>query len=661
MNDAGSARPAGGPFSGTRTAAAQRIRDHLAEVATAHRAHLEALATAEQRYLELRAAIGATPVASPDAGQRAPPGPVQPPPPGRVDPPAVACTRRSFDSASLRALWEGRILDCFGPGFEWAETHTRTPRIGTGASLLLAGVTDFDVAGGPWVRGYLRAVLSADHLESHPDASDGPAGPGGVVVEAAAQAMAVYLTAVGYTLKRDGWRFQPIEVEGASDGVAEPALPLRGDVVCELLVQELREEPIPLIRATVVCTAGGQPVLRRDGCRLRLAPAWPLETMPNLVPQVRPDRPVARIGDLPMDERAMLACALGRPSDALGELYRPLDGPRKAPRLPAPPLTCITRIVRVEGPVGEVVPGMVVEAELDIPPDAWYFGEGGNDSMPFCLLLEAALQPSGWLASYGGVAAAATEDLHIRNLDGRCTVHREVRPRAEMQHLRTVARLVRIARSGGTAIVSFRIEADMDGVPILSVETVSGIFTTAALASQRGLPHGATEEAAPSEPIGAVGLDAATPAYSARGRLRMLDRITGYWPDGGRSGLGRLRAERTIRPDDWYFKAHFFQDPVQPGSLGLEAMLQLVQSLALRRGLHGGMEAPRFEAMALERELSWKYRGQVLPTSNLVVVEVEVTALTSTGAGPCITADGRLWVDGVCIYEAIGLAVRVVD
>jgi 3-hydroxymyristoyl/3-hydroxydecanoyl-(acyl carrier protein) dehydratase/1-acyl-sn-glycerol-3-phosphate acyltransferase len=616
---------------------------------------------AEQQYLELRAGIEASSVVPPRAGPGVPPVPVPPPPPGRVDPPAVACTRRSFSAESLRTLWEGRVLDCFGPGFEWAETHTCSPRIGTGASLLLARVTDFDVAGGPWRRGYLRAILSADPLEAHPGASDGPASPEGVVLEAAAQAMAFYVTALGYTLKRDGWRFQPIQVEGVSEGVAEPALPLRGEVACELLLQEVREEPIPLIRATVVCTAAGQPVFRSDGCRLRLAPAWPLETMQHLVPQIRTDRPVARIGDLPIDERAVLAFALGRPSDALGELYRSLDGPRKAPRLPAPPYTCISRIVRVDGSPGEVVPGMVVEAELDIPPNAWYFGEGGNESMPFCLLLEAALQPTGWLVSYGGVAASATEDLHFRNLDGRCTVHREVRPRAETQHLRTVARLTRIARSGATTIVSFQIEGDIDGVPIISAETVSGMFTATALAGQRGLPHGATEEAAPSEAAGEAGLDGAASAAPARGRLRMLDRVTGYWPDGGRSGLGRLQAERRVRPDDWYFKAHFFQDPVQPGSLGLEAMLQLVQSLALRRGLHRGLEAPRFEAMALERELSWKYRGQVLPSSDLVRVEAEVKALTSNGAGRCITADGRLWVDGVCIYEAIGLAVRVVD
>ena len=35
--------------------------------------------------------------------------------------------------------------------------------------------------------------------------------------------------------------------------------------------------------------------------------------------------------------------------------------------------------------------------------------------------------------------------------------------------------------------------------------------------------------------------------------------------------LGRVRAEKTVDPSEWFFKAHFFQDPVQPGTLGLDS------------------------------------------------------------------------------------------
>ena len=95
----------------------------------------------------------------------------------------------------------------------------------------------------------------------------------------------------------------------------------------------------------------------------------------------------------------------------------------------------------------------------------------------------------------------------------------------------------------------------------------------------------------------------------------MLDRVTGIWPAGGPAGLGRYRAETDVDPAAWFFKAHFFQDPVQPGSLGLEAMLQLLQFAMIHAGHGRGSRAARsrFEPLALGEPHSWKYRGQVLP------------------------------------------------
>ena len=43
--------------------------------------------------------------------------------------------------------------------------------------------------------------------------------------------------------------------------------------------------------------------------------------------------------------------------------------------------------------------------------------------------------------------------------------------------------------------------------------------------------------------------------------------------------LGYLYAERTIDPSDWFFQFHFHQDPVMPGSLGVEAIIETMQSL----------------------------------------------------------------------------------
>ena len=65
--------------------------------------------------------------------------------------------------------------------------------------------------------------------------------------------------------------------------------------------------------------------------------------------------------------------------------------------------------------------------------------------------------------------------------------------------------------------------------------------------------------------------------------LRMVDRIDAYVPDGGSKGLGLVVGRIAVDPAFWFFQAHFYQDPVWPGSLGLESFLQLLKYAAWKR------------------------------------------------------------------------------
>jgi 3-hydroxymyristoyl/3-hydroxydecanoyl-(acyl carrier protein) dehydratase len=95
----------------------------------------------------------------------------------------------------------------------------------------------------------------------------------------------------------------------------------------------------------------------------------------------------------------------------------------------------------------------------------------------------------------------------------------------------------------------------------------------------------------------------------------------------------------------WFFKAHFYQDPVWPGSLGLESFLQLLKYVAWRRW--GGDAVP--QTVAIGKPQSWVYRGQLLPTDREVTVILEVTA--ADDAARTLTANGFLTVDGRVIYQ----------
>ncbi|MEO7328544.1 MAG: beta-ketoacyl synthase N-terminal-like domain-containing protein, partial [Minicystis sp.] len=129
-----------------------------------------------------------------------------------LDAPAVTCSKRAFSAADVRAFSEGRVVDCFGPGYEQALSHMRTPRIQAGKMLFLREISEFDPQGGPWGRGYLRAEapIAPDDWYFTGHFLNDPCMPGTLMFEGCVQAMSFYLTALGYALPRDGWRFEPV-------------------------------------------------------------------------------------------------------------------------------------------------------------------------------------------------------------------------------------------------------------------------------------------------------------------------------------------------------------------------------------------------------------------------------------------------------------------
>jgi hypothetical protein len=66
----------------------------------------------------------------------------------------------------------------------------------------------------------------------------------------------------------------------------------------------------------------------------------------------------------------------------------------------------------------------------------------------------------------------------------------------------------------------------------------------------------------------------------------------------------------------------------------------------------------QFEPARLGHPVTWKYRGQVVPTDARVTVELDVTEVGTDDRGAYAVADGWLWVDGRRIYHVAGLATR---
>lgn len=130
--------------------------------------------------------------------------------------------------------------------------------------------------------------------------------------------------------------------------------------------------------------------------------------------------------------------------------------------------------------------------------------------------------------------------------------------------------------------------------------------------------------------------------------LLMFDRISYIADGGGLFGKGQIVAELDIKPDMWFFKSHFKDDPVMPGCLGLDAMWQLAGFFL---GWLGGMGKGRALGVG-----EVKFTDMVLPTAKVVsyVIDFKRVIMRRLVVG---IADGVMKVDGKPIYEAKDLRV----
>jgi 1-acyl-sn-glycerol-3-phosphate acyltransferase len=90
-------------------------------------------------------------------------------------------------------------------------------------------------------------------------------------------------------------------------------------------------------------------------------------------------------------------------------------------------------------------------------------------------------------------------------------------------------------------------------------------------------------------------------------------------------------------------------------------LVQLLQFFMLEKGLGEGVVHPRFEPLMLDRPVTWKYRGQVVPRNKVITTELQITEVGEDSRGRYAIAEGWLWVDGKRIYHASNLGMRVVS
>ena len=591
----------------------------------------------------------------------------------------------SYDARHLDALRSGDLAGCFGPLFDGLRLSDPV-RLPGGRMHLIDRVVELDPTGGRFGLGLTRAEadIHGDEWFLTCHFVDDMVMPGTLMYECCVHTLRLFLMRMGWVTEEAGVCYEPVLGVRSKLSCRGPVTPATRVVTYEVQVKEVGYNPEPYVVADALMYADGHRIVQFTDMSLKMTGAtreqiettWRSARMvPPLVTPIGTALVPADVRPALYDNDRILAFAVGKPSEAFGEPYLVFDVDRRIARLPGPPFKFIDRITDIHAEAWHLQPGGWIEAQYDVPPDGWYFRANRQQSMPFAVLLEIALQPCGWLAAYLGSALRSRTDLSFRNLGGTAMLYEEVFGDAGTLTVRV--RITKVSEAGGMIVQVFDTQIWRDGRIVYAGETQFGFFSVAVLAQQVGIRDAsarlyvpdadevrrgrrfALETLAPLTPDDAgVASSEGEAALPARA-LRMIDEIELFVPDGGPNGLGFIRGVKVVDPREWFFDAHFYQDPVCPGSLGSESFLQLLKVVALERWGERLHHTHRFEPILVGREHTWAYRGQITPKNRLVEVEIVVTGIEE-GSTPTVVGSGFLKVDGIPIYEMNDFGVRLV-
>jgi 3-hydroxymyristoyl/3-hydroxydecanoyl-(acyl carrier protein) dehydratase len=600
---------------------------------SAHSGALRAQAALQRRLLGLpgRAAVAAGP--APAAAE------------GAFKPLARSVVTR-LGAAELRRLAAGDIAGVFGAGYD-QEDCNRDVLLAAGADLALAEVTALELRGGAAGQGRVVARTV----------------PGADPVEATVQAAQVFALFTGLHLCLADARFVRVDPEhthvephpATGTGATADADATSLDVEVEWI--DLVPRPALRVRAR-----GDGALVAGVEVAVHEKPGVPVGPERGGFPARWLGRKSSQGERVLLSEFQLTHLARGDQGVALGPEFAHYTG-IKATRIPTGGLLLVDRVIDIQGERGRL-DSATYQTEYDSPADSWYYADTANASMPNCVYMETSLQ-SALLIGYhlGATLSRPHETQCLRNLGGTATVLHEVDLRDTT--IRQDSALVSTTPMPGSTLQSFTYTLAANGVPFYSGETLFGYFSEEALRNQTGLDAGRDvptwrDENPTAEgrtvDIAARRADPAAPLCS-REHLALLDELT-VVDGGGRYGKGYLHSTRAIDPDDWFFVRHFHLDPVIPGSLGVETVIQALQEWLLDSGLADGMRDPGF-VLPVGVPFTWKYRGQFLPTDGTTTLEAHIKEVQRKSGRLRVTADASMWKPGLRIYELNDIAIEL--
>lgn len=597
--------------------------------------------------------------------------------------PLLNTTKTSFSKEDLQHLINGDMEKCFDDISYYPNGRNPSLCLPPEKILMIDRITSVDLTGGAYGLGYIVA-----EKDLHPDDwyfpchfRDDEVLAGSLQAEGGGNLLRFFMLMLGLQRLTKDARYQPVFDLPQKVRCRKEVKPSKDTkLVYKLEIKEIGLIPNPYVIGDLEIISDGVVTVHFENLGLQLRekdnPKY-LEVASEKDASFYGTNISPRSKGALMNELDITTFALDDLSKCFGDDFAVYDG-RKVSRQPNTDLQVISRVISVNGKRGDFSKPSKIHAEYDVPVDAWYYEQNSATTMPYSILMEIALQPCGLLGAYlGSTLQFSDKNLYFRNLDGNGEMFdlpagTDFRGKTITNH----AVLTSSVALGGTILQNYTFECSIDGHVFYKGKSSFGFFPGEALATQVGLDGGKNVDAwyiannLQKSDYMQINLDslfgrmklykapANKPHYRlAENQLNLIDNLI-VVKDGGEHGKGYIHATKFVMPYEWFYTCHFYQDPVMPGSLGVEAILQAMQVFALQQDLGKDFSNPKFVQLP-NHETVWKYRGQILTHVREMQLEVHFKSMEIKNGQMRIIADASLWNDEVRIYQLTDLALGI--
>jgi PfaB family protein len=590
--------------------------------------------------------------------------------------PLLVCQKTSFDTSDLSSLTEGNITACFGEHYR-QDNLNPSLRLPPKAILMIDSVTSVQPTGGAWGLGLIIAEKNLNpedwYFPCH--FKNDQVMAGSLMAEGCGQLLQLYLLYLGLQTCTSDAGFQPISGLRQVVRCRGQVTPMSAKLIYRMEITEIGLTPKPYAKCNVEIILNDKIIVHFQDLGLQLSEKKSTNLNKIIsenkfinIPQKLTQKPTL------LNEEQVAEFCTGDVSKCFGSEYEIYDkGNIKTSRMPNTHLNLVHRVIEVQGKRHQLTEGSTIVTEYDTPLEPWYYRQNSSPNIPYSILMEMALQPCGFLSAYlGSTLLYRNESLFFRNLDGKGHLIKNIDIRGKT--ITNTSRLLSSSSFQGSIIQSFDFQMSCNGEIFYQGDATFGHFSTKALGNQVGLDKGQNIppwyereniKKLPGIEIDLKSLDSRSKYYQiqphqphyrlANHQLDLLNKVI-IIEGGGKHSRGYIYATKQVKLTDWFFKCHFFLDPVMPGSLGVESIIQAMQVYALQLGLGKHLKSPQFTSLT-DHITIWKYRGQIphLPTN--MYLEIHITKIEATQEKVVIVGDASLWKPSMRIYEIKDVAI----